>query len=114
MTQREIVSAYAELSPEEQSRTLAKLSSELTLAVRGQYSAAPQLVWSGQGSPVGMFNELQHKISDQLVALLQARSERYPDDVFVNILFDMSDYNGWANGFARVFTEILQQARHKN
>jgi hypothetical protein len=81
--------AYSAMSPKNQARFLVRLGFEMTVWARGAYSSLTS-DHSVSANLLQAYNELQHKISAQLMHLLYEDDHRYPDDVFINILFDMT------------------------
>ena len=76
---------YAAMDAQSQMVFLAKLAHTLTIRARGTYD-----MHGGVEDSVKLraFNEAQHRISAQLLHLLEGDERRYPDDVFANILID--------------------------
>ena len=83
------ITAYKALSTKNQSRFLARLGLEITVWARAAYLALTAEERLTADLLTG-HNELHHKLSAHLMHLLYENELRYPDDVFVNILFDMS------------------------
>lgn len=89
MTDDKAVSVFASFSREEKQEFLAQLMYELTLIVRDSYEA-------GEGglldpARVRHANEVQHRVSAFLWALLRGDPQRYPDDTLVRIILDQPD-----------------------
>jgi len=83
------VVAYSALSVKNQAKFLARLGFEMTVWARGAYSSLTADD-SVSARLLSGYNELQHRINAHLMHLLYDDERRYPDDVFVNILFDMA------------------------
>jgi hypothetical protein len=64
---------------------LAKLADRLTLLARDTYDRAADVV---DARRLRIFNEAQNRILGQLVRLLTADDNRYPNEVFANVLAD--------------------------
>ena len=82
----EIKSAFSTLPLDNRVNFLSSLALELTISMRGAY---PTLV----GEKVSLMklmglNEVQHTVAGQLKKMLAKDNDRYPDDVFFDILFE--------------------------
>jgi hypothetical protein len=87
---------------------LAGLAHEMTVVGRSFYSDSPQ----GQVVPSDVMialNELQHQITGQQWHLADEDEERYPDDVFVNILFDRAANPRVEKDFLRSFERVVSR-----
>ena len=87
---------------------LAGLAHNLTVVARSFYSDSPQ----GQVVPSDVMialNELQHQISGQLRHLADEDEKRYPDDVFVNILFERAANPKLEKDFLRYFERVISR-----
>src|SRR3954462_14760830 len=76
------IARYGALADEEKIACLADLSHELTVLFRG---------WLHEGATAAQLsplNELQHQISSMIRHLSLHDTKRYPDDVFIRILFE--------------------------
>lgn len=81
----QIASGYAALKDGDQIALLAKLADRLTLMARDTYDRQGGVA---DAARLRAFNEAQHRILAQLGRLLTADAQRYPDDVFANVLAD--------------------------
>jgi len=86
MNTKEALEIFSDLSSEEKANFLARLAFELTIMARDTYEVGtddltnPKLMRS--------INEIQHRILSQLSAILRNDKNRYPDEVFWQIVFD--------------------------
>lgn len=89
-----IKSAFSALSPDNRTFLLSILALEITIRARGAYPGQ-------EDEEVGMvklvgFNEMQHTISGHLEKMLMKDEDRYPDDVFLDILFEKAESSSCA------------------
>ena len=76
---------YVAMSARRQAVALARLANQLSLMARETYAVGGGL---SDGERLRTFNEAQNKVLAQLERLLTSDRERYPDEVFANILYD--------------------------
>ena len=76
---------FVRLGIESQILLLVKLADKLTLLARDTYGRGGEV---SDSKRLRAFNEALHRILGQLDCLLTANEQRYPDDVFANILLD--------------------------
>jgi hypothetical protein len=88
LTQERIRRTYSRMAPAEQARFLALLAHNLTVSARYWYPTEEDHL-APPGSLMAI-NELQHTVTGQLTKLLWDDDKRYPDDVFIDILFSMA------------------------
>ena len=86
MTVDEAISAFSSYSLEEKKEFLAQLSYELTVVARGCYEVGTENLTDPRS--MRRINEVQHRVSAFLWALLREDTERYPDDVLVRIILE--------------------------
>jgi hypothetical protein len=86
---------FATLSDQKKIVLLAYLAHDLTVCVRGIFldQSGDELLKS-----LRAFNELQHQISAHIGRLADG-SEKYPDDVFTNILDEIATAGGIKSQF---------------
>ncbi len=89
MTADEAVAVFSSYSASEQAEFLAQLMVELTLVARDSYEVGGDGLIFPQR--VRRINEVQHRISEFLWALLRNDSARYPDDVVLRIFLEQPD-----------------------
>src|ERR1043165_2878293 len=89
MTVDEAISTFSSYSAEEKKEFLAQLSYELTVVARGCYEVETE----GLAEPQRLrrINEVQHRVSAFLWALLRDDPRRYPDDVLIRIILEQPD-----------------------
>lgn len=86
---KDAAASFSALEPEEQARFLALLAHELTVAARDAYEVGAD----GLNDPARAraINEVQHRVTGHLVALLRGDPARYPDDVLFGIVLEQQD-----------------------
>ena len=89
MTVEEAITVFSSYSVEEKEQFLAHLMYELTILARESYEVGRDGLTDPQR--VRLLNEVQHRVSAFLWALLRNDSQRYPDDVFVRIILGFPD-----------------------
>jgi hypothetical protein len=104
MTMDRCIRGFSRLSHSQKIKFLATLYFELTIVAREAYDLEgpalthPRLLRS--------CNEIQHRIAGVMLALLNDDPNRYPDDVFVQVV--LSDDPNLPEGFVlRAFTRSL-------
>jgi hypothetical protein len=103
--------AFCSLSPEQQIQFLARLAFDLTVHARGTYEpGTPQLE---DAARMREFNEFQHRVSSQLLSLLLHRKDRYPDDVFAQLLWACAEATE-AKAALRSALDLVHAAGAKN
>jgi hypothetical protein len=80
-----IAARYAALDSRCQAVLLATLADRLSLMARDTYAGQDGV---SDGTRLRAFNEAQNRILAQLLRLLTSDTQRYPDDVFANVLVD--------------------------
>ncbi|HKS29413.1 MAG TPA: hypothetical protein VJS44_16400 [Pyrinomonadaceae bacterium] len=83
------IALFSSYSLEEQREFLTRLIHELTVLARDSYEVGKD----GLTNPQRMrrINEVQHRISANLYALLHGGSYRFPDDVLMRIVLEHED-----------------------
>jgi hypothetical protein len=103
----EAISVFAFYSSEEKEEFLAHLMHELTIIARDTYEVGQD----GLTNPQQMrrVNEVQHRVSSFLLALLRNDLKRYPDELLVRIILEHPEDNvleqRLSNAFARLMTQ---------
>lgn len=103
------ITLFSSYSVEEQEEFLARLMHELTVLARDSYEVGQD----GLTNPQRMrrINELQHRVSANLCALLRGDSQRFPDDVLIRIILEHPDDKELGrqliNSFERLTTNRL-------
>jgi hypothetical protein len=83
MTDGEAIAIFPSYSVEEKEEFIAQLIHELTIVARGTYEVGRD----GLSEPQRLrrINEVQHRLSAYLWALLRKDERRYPDDVLLKL-----------------------------
>ena len=89
MSVDEAITAFSSFSPPEKGEFLARLSHELTIVARDSYEAEGEGFTNPQR--VRRINEVQHRVSGFLNALLRDDPRRYPDETLVRIVLEQPD-----------------------
>jgi hypothetical protein len=89
MTVDEAIAIFLSYSIEEKEEFLAQLMHELTVIARDSYEVGRDGLVNPQR--VRRINEVQHRISSFLCALLRNNPWRYPDDVLMKIILEHPD-----------------------
>jgi len=82
---QQIAARYGALDCRDQTVLLARLADRFSLMARETYDPNGGVC---DAARLRAFNEAQNRILAQLSRLLTANKQRYPDDVFANILVD--------------------------
>jgi hypothetical protein len=89
MTREKAISTFVALPLDHKLRMLSILSHNLTICARSAYSSE---VDDGLARKrLRAFNELLHLVTGHLMHILAHDSKRYPDDVFMSILFEEAE-----------------------
>ena len=85
MTTSEATTGYTSLPVEGKIELLSRLAHELTVVAREGYEVGG----NGLTDPafVRAINELQHRVTAQIVHIIGGGGSRYPDEVFMRMLF---------------------------
>ena len=99
--------SYSALDAQQQAVLLARLANLLVIEGRATYD----LHGGVENCPrLRAVNEAQNRVLAQLLRLLLSSEERYPDNVFANILVDQFDM---LNLNPTKLLSLLEQAEHK-
>lgn len=98
MTNEEAIAVFSAYSPAEKEEFVAQLIHELTIVGRDTYAVGQDGLTEPQR--LRLINEVQHRLSAYLWALLRHDERRFPDDVLLRIVLE------WGND-----PEFEQQAR---
>lgn len=82
---RAISTDYAALDVSKQATVLAVLGDRLSLLARDTYNQSGGVADSDR---LRKFNEAENRILAQLARILSRKTQRYPDDIFANIVID--------------------------
>ena len=107
MTADEATPVFSAYSHDEKKEFLAQLMYELTLVARESYKAGGE----GLSEPqrVKRVNEVQHRVSAFLLALLRDEPQRYPDDVLVRIILEQPDDAVLGQQLSEAFARLTAQ-----
>jgi hypothetical protein len=84
-----LIAAFRSLPPAAQLETLVRLAWELTIAGRDTYDPSSQeLRHPGR---LRALNEVQHRVTAHMLALLTDDAGRYPDEVLAAIVLEQDD-----------------------
>jgi hypothetical protein len=88
MNTSDAIAAFAPFGPDEKAAFLALLAQELTILARDTYEVGG----AGLVDPSRMrtINEIQHRVTSFLAALLRKEPGRCPDEVLVQIILEPS------------------------
>jgi hypothetical protein len=101
VTQGEVKPAFVGLQPDQQARVLALLAHNVTVAARTAYPG--QVEEHLVAGKLRTFNEVLHTITGQLMHLLEGDPNRYPDDVFIDALFERAQQGGCEKDLVEAF-----------
>jgi hypothetical protein len=107
MTAEKAINVFVSYSSKDKEEFLAHLIHELTIVARDTYEVGQD----GLTNPQRMrrINEIQHRISDFLCALLHNNPHRYPDDVLVRIILEHSDDSELERQLSEAFARLANQ-----
>lgn len=83
MTADEVLAAYSRLEPNKQLRVLAGFARALTVVARGTYVPLTEDI--ADPRRLRVLNEIQHRVTAQMDALIRESAERFPDDAIFEI-----------------------------
>lgn len=86
MTPKKLAQSFSLLPPQQQALYLARWAHLLTVDARGTYVPGTEAI----ADPVRLrgYNEILHRITSHISAILKQDSNRYPDDVFFAMLLE--------------------------
>ena len=99
------VVSFSALAPGEQAEFLALLAHELTIVARDP----DEVGQDGLTDPARMrvINEIQHRVTAALIAMLKSDPRRYPDDVLVRIVLEHPEDTGLQQQLAGAFCHAM-------
>lgn len=100
----EAIAVFSSYSMEDKEEFPAQLIHELTVIARDSYEVGQDGLINPQR--VRRINEVQHRISDFLCALLRGDSNRYPDDVLVRIILEHPDDSVLEKQLSKTFARL--------
>jgi len=109
MTADQALSVFSSLSPREKEEFIAHLMSELTIIGRDTYEVGQDGLTDPQR--LRRVNEVQHRVSEYLWALLRDDQQRYPDDVLLKIILEHPDDSELEQQLHEVFGRLTMHRR---
>lgn len=76
--------AFCSLTEQQQALVLSAYAHELTIAAREGYVAGDDGLTDPQ--LLRRINEVQHRVADAILSRLKGRTERYPDEVLIDVI----------------------------
>jgi len=109
MDMNEALSLYCDKSDQEKMKILARLSHQLTILARGTY----ELESDDLSAPKKLrcINEIMHRVLGQLNKYLNSDSSRYPDQLFIKMIFDMAGSCQFEDELLSGFTDTFEFCR---
>jgi hypothetical protein len=107
MTINEAIAVFTAYSLREKEEFLAHLIYELTIVARDSYEVGGDGLTNPQR--VRSINEVQHRLSAFLWALLRHDSKRYPDDVLVKIVLEHPEDSTLERQLMEAFARLTSQ-----
>ncbi|MGA9996683.1 MAG: hypothetical protein WBP93_14795 [Pyrinomonadaceae bacterium] len=107
MTVDEAIAVFSSYSLKEKEEFLAHLMHELTTVARDSYEVGGNDLTNPQR--VRRINEIQHRLSDFLLALLRDNPHRYPDEALVRIVLEHSGDSELEQQLNKTFTRLANQ-----
>jgi hypothetical protein len=101
------IDTFINFSPQEKMHFLIRLAHMLTILARGTYEVGGEGVT--EPSRLRLINEVQHRITDFLRALVQHDPRRYPDDVLMKIVLEHPDDLDLQQQVQEAVTRLLAQ-----
>lgn len=96
---------FSALPANGQAEVLAHLAHELTVAARDGYEAGTADL--ADPARVRTLNEIQHRVTGHLAALLHGNAARYPDEVLVRVVLDHPGDPGLERRLGAAFARAL-------
>jgi hypothetical protein len=100
-------SVFAAMPASQKARALAKLAYGLTICTRGAYPRGGGQ--EGSWERARALNEIQHRVMAQLQSLLEPGDAAFPDDVFVDVLFDFAKSGDGQGDLAWAFEMAIRE-----
>jgi hypothetical protein len=101
MDRDEVKALFLGIPANRQIRVLAFLAHNLTVCGRSAY--LPEIEDDIARKRFRVFNELLHIVTSQLMHMVSDDSERYPDNVFMDILFEQAQPEGCEKDLLQAF-----------
>ena len=104
-TYENMLSAFLFLPDEEKIAVLAQAAFRLTVFARDTY--LPDSDGLKQPEQLRIYNEMQHKLLEQLNKILIHDENRYPDDFFLKMLLEMAQHTEVFTRLQHTVAEII-------
>ena len=101
MTPKEVKDMFVGMQPDQQLRVLVLFAHNITLAARTAYPG--QVEEHRVAGKLRAFNEVLHTITGQLMHLIEEDPNRYPDDVFIDALFERAQQGDCGSDLTEAF-----------
>jgi len=105
MESSNFINTLSALPAQEKIEALVRFSHELTIVARDTYQTGTLGVL--HAARLRAINEVQHRISAHVLALLRNDSGRYPDEVLVNIILEHDDDQELRRQIQEAFSRVL-------
>jgi tRNA A37 N6-isopentenylltransferase MiaA len=107
MTTDKAIAIFVSYSSKDKEEFLAHLIHELTIIARDNYEVGGDSLTNPQR--MRRINEIQHRVSAFLSALLRNSPHRYPDDHLVRIILEHPDDDALERQLNRAFESLANQ-----
>src|SRR5262245_5975362 len=101
------IDTFCNLPPQEKMYFLIRFAHMLTIIARETYEVGGEGVT--EPARLRLINEVQHRITDFLRALVQHDPRRYPDDVLMKIILDHPDDLGLQQQVQEAVARLIAQ-----
>jgi hypothetical protein len=109
MTDDEAAAVFSSYSQGEKAEFIAQLIYELTILGRGTYVVGQDSLSEPQR--LRLINEVQHRLSAYLWALLRNDERRYPDDVLLRIILEWGNDQELTQQLHATFARVAASRR---
>ena len=106
MDANEFLSLYCSESELQQAKFLSRLAHQITIFARDTYE--PNTDSLSNPTQLRCINEMMHRILGQQFKILLGDGERYPDDIFIKMIFDMAVTCGFDNYLSLVISDSVK------
>ncbi len=100
-----MLSTFLVLTAEEKIAVLTRVAFELTIFARNTY--LPDSDGLKHPEQLRIYNEIQHKLLGQLNKILTGDENRYPDDLFLQMLLEMAEPAEGLTKLPNTFEELI-------
>jgi hypothetical protein len=107
MTRENVIQWFSSLPKSEQIGVISQIAHALIIAARETY--VPQSNEIAKPFELRGCNELQHQLMGHLLKLIDNNTARYPDELFIQILFEMADLHQISSKLNNAIKHIQQQ-----